>query len=195
MSTASHELRTPLTSLGLMLHGASEELTGTQPDLPEARDQLRRALGQTERLGKLAEELLDLSRLDAGVELRAEPVELVELARSVLAEFEVGDSRAELAADGAGLGAGGSRARSRGSRASCSTTPTATAARTAASSCASTPAGPAIEVTRRAARASRPATRSGSSSASSAARRPARTAASASGSPSAASSRARWAAS
>ena len=100
VSTASHELRTPLTSLGLMLHGASEELTREQPDLPEARDQLRRALGQTERLGKLAEELLDLSRLDAGVELRSEPVELVELARSVLAEFDVGDSRAELAAEG-----------------------------------------------------------------------------------------------
>jgi signal transduction histidine kinase len=100
VSTASHELRTPLTSLGLMLHSASEELTRSDPDLPEARDQLRRALGQTERLSKLAEELLDLSRLDAGVELRSEPVELVELARSVLAEFEVGDSRAELSADG-----------------------------------------------------------------------------------------------
>ena len=99
VSTASHELRTPLTSLGLMLHGASEELTHAQPDLPEARDQLRRALGQTERLGKLAEELLDLSRLDAGVELRSEPVELVELARSVLAEFQAGDSRAELSAE------------------------------------------------------------------------------------------------
>jgi signal transduction histidine kinase len=99
VSTASHELRTPLTSLGLMLHGASEELTATRPDLPEARDQVRRALGQTERLCKLADELLDLSRLDAGVELRAEPVELGELARSVLAEFEVGDSRAELAAE------------------------------------------------------------------------------------------------
>jgi signal transduction histidine kinase len=98
VSTASHELRTPLTSLGLMLHGASEELTDPQPDLPEARDQLRRALGQTERLGKLAEELLDLSRLDAGVELRSEPVELVELARSVLAEFDAGEARAELAA-------------------------------------------------------------------------------------------------
>ena len=100
VSTASHELRTPLTSLGLMLHGASEELDRSEPDLPEARDQLRRALGQTERLSKLAEELLDLSRLDAGVELRSEPVELVEMARSVLAEFEVGDSRAELSADG-----------------------------------------------------------------------------------------------
>ncbi|MEA2247566.1 MAG: two-component system, OmpR family, sensor histidine kinase MprB, partial [Solirubrobacteraceae bacterium] len=52
-----------------------------------------------ERLGKLAAELLDLSRLDAGVELRSELVELVELSRSVLAEFEVGDSRAELSAE------------------------------------------------------------------------------------------------
>jgi signal transduction histidine kinase len=99
VSTASHELRTPLTSLGLMLHGASDELARPHPDLPEARDQLRRALGQTARLGKLAEDLLDLSRLDAGVELRSEPVELVELARSVHAEFEVGDARAELAAE------------------------------------------------------------------------------------------------
>ena len=100
VSTASHELRTPLTSLGLMLHGATEELAHEQPDLPEARDQLRRALGQTDRLSKLAAELLDLSRLDAGVQLRSEPVELVELARSVLAEFAAGESRAELSADG-----------------------------------------------------------------------------------------------
>jgi signal transduction histidine kinase len=99
VSTASHELRTPLTSLQLMLHDASEELGDTAPDLPGARDQLQRALGQTERLGKLAEQLLDLSRIDAGVELRAEPVELVELARSVLAEFDVGDPRPELEAD------------------------------------------------------------------------------------------------
>jgi signal transduction histidine kinase len=98
VSTASHELRTPLTSLQLMLHGAREGLGDTAPDLPEARDHLQRALGQTERLGKLAEQLLDLSRIDAGVELRAEPVELVELARSVLAEFEAGAGRAELVA-------------------------------------------------------------------------------------------------
>jgi signal transduction histidine kinase len=99
VSTASHELRTPLTSLGLMLHGANDELGQDHPDLPEARDQLRRALGQTERLGKLAEELLDLSRIDAGVQLRAEPVELVALSRSVLAEFGVAEPPAALVAE------------------------------------------------------------------------------------------------
>jgi signal transduction histidine kinase len=88
VATASHELRTPLASLRLMLHSATEELDAPNPDLADARDQLGRALGQTERLGKLAAELLDLSRLDANLPVRSELVELGELARSVIAEFE-----------------------------------------------------------------------------------------------------------
>jgi signal transduction histidine kinase len=88
VATASHELRTPLASLRLMLHSATEELDEPQPDLQDTREQLTRAAAQTERLSKLAAELLDLSRLDAGVPLRSESVELGELARSVLAEFE-----------------------------------------------------------------------------------------------------------
>ena len=87
VATASHELRTPLASLRLMLHSASEELDAPQPDLADTREQLGRALTQTERLSRLAADLLDLSRIDAGVPLRSERVELVELARSVLAEF------------------------------------------------------------------------------------------------------------
>jgi signal transduction histidine kinase len=47
------------------------------------------ARGELRRLGRLASELLDLSRLDADVELRSEPVELGETARAVAAEFEV----------------------------------------------------------------------------------------------------------
>jgi signal transduction histidine kinase len=93
VATASHELRTPLASLRLMLHSASEELDSPRPDLDDARDQIARALAQTERLGKLSNELLDLSRLDAGPPLRSELVELSELARSVLAEFEARISR------------------------------------------------------------------------------------------------------
>ena len=41
------------------------------------------------RLARLASELLDLSRLDADVSLREEPVELGELCRAVAAEFEL----------------------------------------------------------------------------------------------------------
>jgi signal transduction histidine kinase len=87
VSTASHELRTPLSSLRLMLDGAGEVLGEQPPDVAEARDQVHRALGQTERLTKLAGELLDLSRIDAGVPLRDEPIELGGLARSMAAEF------------------------------------------------------------------------------------------------------------
>ncbi|MEA2310996.1 MAG: hypothetical protein QOE28_964, partial [Solirubrobacteraceae bacterium] len=40
-----------------------------------------------ERLTRLSADLLDLSRLDAAVALREEPVDLAELTRAVLAEF------------------------------------------------------------------------------------------------------------
>jgi signal transduction histidine kinase len=97
VSTASHELRTPLASLRLMLHGAEEELAAAEPDVGDARRQIDKALGQTVRLGKLAGELLDLSRIDAGVQLRQEPVELVGLTRTVLGEF---GAPVELEAEG-----------------------------------------------------------------------------------------------
>jgi signal transduction histidine kinase len=90
VATASHELRTPITSLRGMLELLEEDLVGSEPDIPDARTQVRRARAQTHRLGRLAADLLDLSRLDAEVELRSEPVELGELCRAVMAEFEFG---------------------------------------------------------------------------------------------------------
>jgi signal transduction histidine kinase len=88
VSTASHELRTPLASLHGMLELLDDDLRDPTPDLPDARRLLARARAQSRRLGRLASDLLDLSRLDAEVELRSEPVELGELSRAVLAEFE-----------------------------------------------------------------------------------------------------------
>jgi signal transduction histidine kinase len=88
VATASHELRTPLTSLGWSLELLDEDLRDDAPDLQDARAQVEGAHGQLLRLQRLAAELLDLSRLDADVELRREPVELGELARAVAAEFE-----------------------------------------------------------------------------------------------------------
>jgi signal transduction histidine kinase len=101
VSTASHELRTPLASLRLMLHGAEEDLASPRPDVDEARDGVRRALDQTVRLGRLAGELLDLSRIDAGLALRREPVELRELTAAVLAEFGAAGSRVPVTGDDA----------------------------------------------------------------------------------------------
>ncbi len=92
VATASHELRTPLTSLDGMLELLDEDLRGGEPDLADALTLLERARAQSRRLGRLAADLLDLSRIDAEVKLRSEPVELGELCRAVLAEFELGTS-------------------------------------------------------------------------------------------------------
>ena len=94
VATASHELRTPLTSLDGMLELLDDDLRYEEPDLEDARALLDRARVQSRRLGRLAADLLDLSRLDAKVELRSEPVELGELSRAVLAEFELGTAGA-----------------------------------------------------------------------------------------------------
>jgi signal transduction histidine kinase len=88
VATASHELRTPLASLRLMLGMLEEELREEAPDVADARGQVRRASAQADRLSRLATDLLDLSRLDAVVELREEPVDLGEVVRAVLAEFD-----------------------------------------------------------------------------------------------------------
>jgi signal transduction histidine kinase len=89
VSTASHELRTPLTSLRLMLDALRSDLDGATPDLAGARKQIAEAEAQADRLSALTGDLLDLNRLDAGVPLRSELVEVTELARSVVAELEV----------------------------------------------------------------------------------------------------------
>ena len=90
VATASHELRTPLTSLDGMLELLDEDLRSGALDLDDALMLLERARAQSKRLGRLAADLLDLSRIDARVHLRSEPVELGELSRAVLAEFELG---------------------------------------------------------------------------------------------------------
>ena len=90
VATASHELRTPLATLDGMLELLQEDLRSGDPDLDDAQSLLERARAQSHRLGRLAADLLDLSRIDAQVELRSEPVELSELSRAVLAEFDLG---------------------------------------------------------------------------------------------------------
>ena len=85
VANASHELRTPLFSLG----GFIELLEDQELD-PTSRTELLSAMhGQVDRLQKLAVDLLDLSRLDAGsFELEQDRVDLAELARMVSREFE-----------------------------------------------------------------------------------------------------------
>jgi signal transduction histidine kinase len=84
IATASHELRTPIFSLG----GFLELLEDEELDDDTRREFVAVVREQVARLGKLATDLLDLSRLEAGsLELRPEATDLGELASRVTAEF------------------------------------------------------------------------------------------------------------
>jgi signal transduction histidine kinase len=99
VATASHELRTPLASLDGMLELLGDDLQDASPDIEDARALLDRTRAQSRRLGRLAADLLDLSRIDAQIQLRSEPVELGELSRAVLAEFDLGSAERGIQTD------------------------------------------------------------------------------------------------
>ena len=84
IAIASHELRTPLFSLGGFLELLEEEDLDEE-DRRRFVAQLRQQVG---RMQKLATDLLDLSKLEAGsLELRAERTDLGAVARQVAGEF------------------------------------------------------------------------------------------------------------
>ncbi|MET0769553.1 MAG: HAMP domain-containing sensor histidine kinase [Solirubrobacteraceae bacterium] len=89
VSTASHELRTPLTMLQGTMELIEDDLRAGHLDMEDGLRQVETARLGLNRLSTLAGELLDLSRLDAAVPLRTEPVELGEIVRAVAAEFEL----------------------------------------------------------------------------------------------------------
>lgn len=83
---ASHELRTPLTALRGEL-----EATAQYPQLPrEARETIGSALEETERLSKIVQGLLAVSRLDAGeAEMERVALDLSELAASTAEQMRL----------------------------------------------------------------------------------------------------------
>ncbi|MTD45615.1 HAMP domain-containing protein [Conexibacter sp. W3-3-2] len=84
IATASHELRTPIFSLG----GFVELLQDEDLDDATRATFLDQIAQQVDRLGKLATDLLDLSKLEAGtLELRPEQTDLAEVAELVASEF------------------------------------------------------------------------------------------------------------
>jgi len=86
IANASHELRTPLFSLG----GFLELMADEELDEKTRQEFLETMREQVDRLAKLATDLLDLSRLDAGrLSMEHEPVDLGEVAQVVAEEFRV----------------------------------------------------------------------------------------------------------
>jgi signal transduction histidine kinase len=92
IANVSHELRTPITALQGVLENIVDGVAEPDPTT------LRTALAQTERLGRLVTELLDLSRIDAGAH------------RLELTAFRVGPFVDEVVAEAKVVAAGAGRA-------------------------------------------------------------------------------------
>jgi signal transduction histidine kinase/DNA-binding response OmpR family regulator len=98
LSIASHELRTPLTPLSLQAD-ALADIVGKHISDDRMRAQIQRRLAtlgrQVERMTRLVENLLDVSRLRSGrLELELEDCDLSDLAKDITARFEEDLSRA-----------------------------------------------------------------------------------------------------
>jgi len=87
VSMASHELRTPMT---VIREGVSQVLEGLRGDISETqRRALTIALNGIDRLGRIINELLDISKIESGkVSLKREWTDLTVLSREVAAGFQ-----------------------------------------------------------------------------------------------------------
>jgi len=97
LSIASHELRTPLTPLRLQLETLRRTAERMAPD-DRFLERMDVALRQTQRLSKLVENLLDVSRITSGrMSLELEQCNLSAVAREVAERFQEEASRAGCA--------------------------------------------------------------------------------------------------
>jgi signal transduction histidine kinase len=84
IANVSHELRTPIAALQCVLENLVDGVATPDPAT------LSTALSQTQRLGRLVAELLDLSRIDAGAAaLDPDDVGLADLLAEAVAEAEI----------------------------------------------------------------------------------------------------------
>ncbi|WP_437336932.1 AAA family ATPase [Sorangium sp. So ce394] len=102
---ASHELKTPLTSLQMQVQAVERALRRRSlADVPPERfERMFQTLGrQTLRLGRLVDELLDVTRLNAGrLTLARAPVDLTALVREVVDRMrpQLADARCPIQLD------------------------------------------------------------------------------------------------
>lgn len=94
IANVSHELRTPLT----LIRGYAETLRDVTGENPEKREkQLGVIIEESERLGNIVEDILNLSRLQTGaVTLAFENFSLKEMLTSIKDHFELGENGKHL---------------------------------------------------------------------------------------------------
>lgn len=92
VANVSHELKTPITAIRAHLENLADGVE--QPD----QATLQVMLAQTERLGRLVDQLLDLSRLESGeVPLHLRPIALAPLVAGVMSEISIGRAVTDIA--------------------------------------------------------------------------------------------------
>lgn len=84
-ASVAHELRTPLAAARAQAQRLAAEAGAADPD--KVRDRALALMRQLDRLTQLATRLLQLARIDAGVALQREPLDLRQLARLIVEEF------------------------------------------------------------------------------------------------------------
>ena len=98
VANVSHELRTPITALQAVLENLADGVSQPGPE------ELRSALAQTERLGRLVSDLLDLSRVEEGVTpLDVTQVDLADLLDEAVAQARVDSLRYSVVVSPPGL--------------------------------------------------------------------------------------------
>jgi signal transduction histidine kinase len=91
VANVSHELKTPITAIRAHLENLADGVEVADPRT------LQLMLSQTERLGRLVDQLLDLSRLESGeVPFQVEIVPLAPLVSRVISEISMGRSVADV---------------------------------------------------------------------------------------------------
>jgi len=83
----SHQFRTPLT----LIMGPLEHLLATCPDqVPEKKKKYSMMIRNTQRLLRLINQLLELSRLDSGkITLQAEKIEMIGFVKGIISTFQI----------------------------------------------------------------------------------------------------------
>jgi two-component system sensor histidine kinase/response regulator len=104
LSMASHELKTPLTSISglaqVLLRRMRRRLEVGRPSEEDWHEEQSGHVGrlellnsQTARLGRLVDELLDVSRIESGkLEFRLQPVDMVQLVHEVAGRMQLSTS-------------------------------------------------------------------------------------------------------
>jgi two-component system, OmpR family, sensor kinase len=80
LADASHELRTPIAAV----QASAETLLRARPSPAEQENVTLQILPETHRAGRLIDDLLAITRLEQGIPLAAEPVDLVPLAAAAV---------------------------------------------------------------------------------------------------------------